>query len=209
MRISSVLLCLSCATGINSQSFYVAISQYPQLSSFASFYQNNFPVAGQLLTNSLTEPQTVLVPNNDAFIRFERENGYSITALSSAELSSLMQYHILVGSLTAANFSGTRGFTAPSLLTGEQYNNRSAGSALSSSFPSGTNVNGQVVFIQSRLQSGSPPAGLESLEVRSGLSSSANLTALDGVWDGGRFQMIDRYDRCNRSTRHETDDPDF
>ncbi|KAF8857792.1 FAS1 domain-containing protein, partial [Acephala macrosclerotiorum] len=191
------------------QSFYVAISQYPQLSSFASFYQNDFPAASQLLTNSSTEPLTVLVPNNDAFIRFENENGYAVTSLSSAELTSLIQYHVLVGSLTATNFTETRGLTAPSLLTGEQYDNRSAGSALLSTFPSGTNVEGQVVFIQSRLQSASKlliRAGLESLEVRSGLSSIANLTSLDGVWDSGRFQMIDRFltlpEHCSSTIRN-------
>jgi hypothetical protein len=82
-------------------------------------------------------------------------------------------------------------------LVGEQYNNRSAGAALSANFSNPASANGQVVFIQSGLQSSSKKfrvrgAGLQSLVVRSGLSSDANLTALDGIWDGGMFQMIDQ-----------------
>lgn len=196
MGITLSLLHFVWVAGTIAQSFFAAISQFPELSNFTSFYQENFPLASQLLTNSQFEPQTVLVPNNDAFLRYERENGYPITSLSSVELANLIRYHILVGSLTAANFSASRGLTAPSILTGEQYNNRSAGPALSSQFP-GVDANGQVVFIHSGLQSGGAKliqkAGLTSLKVRSGLSSDANLTVVDGIWDGGRFQMIDRW----------------
>lgn len=130
----AVLYLLSCATGTNAQSFFSAISQYPQLSNFTLFYQDNFPLASLLLTNSSTEPHTVLVPNNDAFINYERDHGYSVTSLSETELESLIQYHVLIGSLTSTNFSEPSGLTAPSLLVGEQYNNRSVGTALSSSF---------------------------------------------------------------------------
>lgn len=198
MQLSSTLLYLSCALGTGAQeSFYAATSQYPQLSNFTSFYENNFPLASQLLTTTATEPHTIFVPDNDAFARYERDNGYSITALSATELTSLIQYHVLVGTLSSANFSASSGLTVPSLLVGEQYNNRSAGAALSANISDPASANGQVVFIQSGLQSVTKKfrvrgAGLQSLEVRSGLSSDANLTALDGLWDGGMFQMIDR-----------------
>jgi len=147
----AVLYLLSCATGTNAQSFFSAISQYPQLSNFTLFYQDNFPLASLLLTNSSTEPHTVLVPNNDAFINYERDHGYSVTSLSETELESLIQYHVLIGSLTSTNFSEPSGLTAPSLLVGEQYNNRSVGTALSSSFGNALGVGGQVVFISPEL----------------------------------------------------------
>ncbi|KAH9203984.1 FAS1 domain-containing protein [Leptodontidium sp. 2 PMI_412] len=211
MQLSSTLLYLSCALGAGAQSFYAAISQNSQLSNFTSFFENNFPLASQLLTNSSTEPHTILVPNDNAFAKYESDNGYSITALSATELTSLIQYHVLVGRLSSANFSASRGLTAPSLLVGEQYNNRSAGTALSANFSNPASANGQVVFIQSGLQSSSKKfrvrgAGLQSLEVRSGLSSDANLTALDGIWDGGMFQMIDRFltlpEHCSATIRN-------
>jgi hypothetical protein len=198
MHLSTVVLCLlSCAPGTSAQSFYTAISQYPQLSNFTLFYQNNFPLASLLLTPSSTEPHTVLIPNNDAFTNYEHKHGYSVTYLSATELESLIRYHVLIGSLTSTNFSAPRGLTAPSLLVDQQYNNRSAGVGLSSSFGNATGVNGQVVFI-----SGPHPhsnkflvrkSGTQSLKVHTGLSSDANLTALDGIWDGGRFQEIDQY----------------
>lgn len=198
MQLSRALLILGCALDTCAPaSFYAAISQYSQLSNFASFYEDNFPLASQLLTNSSTEPHTILVPNNDAFAKYKRDNGYSITDLSETELTSLIQYHVLVGRLSRTDFLALRGLTAPSLLVGEQYNNRSAGAALSANFSNPASANGQVVFIQSGLQSSSKKfrvrgAALQSLVVRSGLSSDANLTALDGIWDGGMFQMIDQ-----------------
>ena len=199
MQLLITALCLlSCATGAGAQSFFDAISQYPQLSNFTLFYQDNFPIASQLLTNSSTEPRTVLIPNNNAFANFERDNGYPITELPGTELLSLIQYHVLVSSLTATNFSESRGLTVPSLLVGGQYNNRSAGMALSSSFGNDQGADGQVVFIRSGLQSSNKKflvrrSGAQSFGVHSGLSSDVNLTALDGVWDGGRFHEVDQF----------------
>src|SRR5438045_3324912 len=107
MQVSIALLyLLSCAS---AQSFYAAISNYPQLSNFTVFYQNNFHLASLLLTNLPANPRTVLVPNNNAFTNYEREHGYSVTALSEPELESLIRYHVLIGSLTSTNFSRPRG----------------------------------------------------------------------------------------------------
>jgi len=119
----------------------------------------------------------------------------SIWSLSAADLEALLQYHILVGKLTAANFSQPSGLTVPSLLTGEKYDNRSAGPELSSSFENTEHVNGQVVYISSAGQSGSRKltlrqSGTPDLQVRSGLGAEADLTPLDGVWDGGMFQEV-------------------
>jgi hypothetical protein len=198
MQLSTAVLYLfSCAAGTSAQSFYSAISKYPQLSNFTVFYHDNFPLASLLLTNSPTEPHTVLVPNNDAFTNYERDHGYPVTALSAPELESLIRYHVLVGSLTSTNFSGPRGLTAPTLLVGDQYDNRSTGAGLSSSFGNAKGVDGQVVFISSMPQPRSNKflerkASTHSFKVHTGLSSDVNLTPLDSVWDGGRFQEIDR-----------------
>lgn len=182
------LLCIGCASVAHTLSLLDAISVYPQLSNFTAFYQNNIEAANLLLTNSSTEPRTVLIPNNDAFANFELQYGVSIWSLSAADLEALLQYHILVGKLTAANFSQPSGLTVPSLLTGEQYDNRSAGPELSSSFGDTEHANGQVVYISSAGQSGTP-----DLQVRSGLGAEADLTPLDGVWDGGMFQEVGQF----------------
>lgn len=192
------LLCIGCASVAHTLSLLDAISVYPKLSNFTAFYQNNIEVANQLLTNSSTEPRTILIPNNDAFANFEPQYGVSIWSLSAADLKALLQYHILVGKLTAANFSQPSGLTVPSLLTGEQYNNRSAGPELSSSFGNTEHANGQVVYISSAGQSGSRKlafrqSGTSDLQVRSGLGAEADLTPLDGVWDGGMFQEVGQF----------------
>ena len=189
------LLCIGCASVGHTLPLLDAISVYPQLSNFTAFYQNNIEVANLLLTNSSTEPRTILIPNNDAFANFELQHGVSIWSLSAADLEALLQYHILVGKLTAANFSQPSGLTVPSLLTGQQYDNRSAGPELSSSFGNTEHANGQVVYISSAGQSGSRKlafrqSGTSGLQVRSGLGAEADLTPLDGVWDGGMFQEV-------------------
>jgi uncharacterized surface protein with fasciclin (FAS1) repeats len=189
------LLCIGCASVAHTLSLLDAISVYPQLSNFTAFYQNNIEAANLLLTNSSTELRTILIPNNDAFANFELQYGVPIWSLSAADLEALLQYHILVGKLTAANFSQPSGLTVPSLLTGEQYDNRSAGPELSSNFGNTEHANGQVVYISSAGQSGSRKlafrqSGTPDLQVRSGLGAEADLTPLDGVWDGGMFQEV-------------------
>jgi len=189
------LLCIGCASVAHTLSLLDATSVYPQLSNFSALYQNNIEVANLLLTNSSTEPRTILIPNNGAFANFGLQHGASIWSLPAADLEALLQYHILVGKLTAANFSQQSGLTVPSLLTGEQYDNRSAGPELFSSFGNTEHANGQVVYISSAGQSSSRKlalrqSGTSGLHVRSGLGAEADLMPLDGVWDGGMFQEV-------------------
>jgi uncharacterized surface protein with fasciclin (FAS1) repeats len=195
--LSASLLSLICVRHAAAQSFLSVISSYPQLSNFTSFYLDNFPLATLLLTNSSTEPRTVLVPNNDAFASYERYHGYSVTSLPPTDLESLIRYHTLVGYLTTKNFSEPRGLTAPSLLEGEQYNNRSAGAALESKFGEATYVRGQVVFISAESRPGGNrflvrQVGPASAIVKSGGGSELNLIPLDAAWDGGYVQEVDQ-----------------
>lgn len=58
------------------------------------------------------------------------------------------------------------------------------------------NHNGQVVFIAPNTTSTSfspRQLGSTGAYVQSGLGHQVNLTTIDGIWDGGMFQIIDGY----------------
>jgi uncharacterized surface protein with fasciclin (FAS1) repeats len=181
-----------------AQSFLTAISQFPQLSDFTTLMYDNPGLAGALLTSnasSLTQI-TVLVPDNSAFDKLEAKLGAPVGSLTVQQLEPILQYHLLVGKLTTNNFTVQNGTTVPTLLTGPKYNNRSAGAALGSSGASNDPHNGQVVFIQATSpkskrfivrQLTSPVA-----TVQGGLGHQINMTAVDGYWDGGVFQIVDK-----------------
>jgi uncharacterized surface protein with fasciclin (FAS1) repeats len=195
MRVSTAFLYICCASSAAGQSFLAAISAYPQLSNFTALFQNNPSLASKLLTGSALAPQTVLVPNNTAFLNYQSRTGMSISSLSSTELEPVLSYHVLVGQLTTPDFSHPQGLTAPSLLVGERYNNRSAGAGLSSvGGETSASHNGQVVFISRANLTNLftvRQLGSTTPTVESGLGNTVNLAALDGTWDGGRFQMVD------------------
>jgi len=197
------LLLVATAVPATAQTFLEAIGKIPTLSNFTSFYTANEVFASVFFGNKTLYPITVLVPNDNAFASYQALTGTPLTSLDPLELLTVIQYHTLVSSISKDNLTDSgsgSGLTAPTLLVSNQYNNRSAGSALAAKFGGPERANGQVVFI-----SGSGPAGLNRLllsrqggsssdTVRSGLSSTVNLTALDdsqGVWEGGRFHIID------------------
>lgn len=80
------------------------------------------------------------------------------------------------------------------------FNNRTAGGALGSTGADGDVHNGQVVFFQAKaggsknsirfvLRQLSDP----TVNAQGGLGHQINLTAVDGVWDGGFFQIVDKF----------------
>ena len=182
----------------DAQSFLTALSQFPQLSNFTTLMRNNPGLAGALLTSnasSLTQI-TVLVPDNSAFDKLEASLGAPIGSLSVTQLEPILQYHLLVGKLTANDFAAQNGTTVPTFLNGPKYNNRSAGAALGSSGATGDPHNGQVVFIQAispnskRFIVGRQASPIAT--VQGGLGHRINMTAVDGHWDGGVFQTVDK-----------------
>jgi uncharacterized surface protein with fasciclin (FAS1) repeats len=199
-----VLLLLITALQSSAQTFLSAISQVPTLSNFTAFYSSNEQFASAFFSNTSLYPITVLVPNDDAFAAYLQQTGVLLTQVPFETLLTLIQYHTLVSNLSNENFtSGTgglgSGLTTPTMLVNEQYNNRSAGSALASNFGGPERSKGQVVFItnsdtgtSTKLRL-SRQAGSAEAHVRSGLSSTVNITTLDeeGVWEGGRIHIID------------------
>jgi hypothetical protein len=159
----------------------------------------------QLTSNfSADLQQTVLVPNNDAFTKLEKKLGVPVNSLTVEQLEPILSYLVLVGSLTTVNFTAPQGLTTPTFLTGPTYNNRTAGPALGVADGDTSNPNnGQVVFIQA---APSPPSGSKRFTVRQGTQAKApqeivqgglghkiNMTAIDGYWNGGVFQIVDAY----------------
>jgi uncharacterized surface protein with fasciclin (FAS1) repeats len=187
----STLLVLSSALGANAKTFIEAIGSYPQLSNFTTFVKANEAVL-PLATNA---PLTVLVPDDNAFASYKQEYGVEITSLPLTELAPLFSYHLLVGALGRDNFTNPKGSTWPTLLTGEQYNNRSAGPALEDQTGSANRSGGQVLFVSDSASSSNKllvrQGGASSHPVKSGLNSSVNMTIVEESFDGGKFHIID------------------
>jgi uncharacterized surface protein with fasciclin (FAS1) repeats len=197
MQKITILILTSFPIVARGQSFLSAISAYPQFSNFSGIFQQNEAVASLLLSSSSNLPHTVLVPNNEAFANYQVKYGVLLTSLSPAEIETLVKYHVLVGKLTSANFTNPLGLVVPSLLEGPTYDNRSAGSALSSAFGNRNDTGGQVVFISTLVQTSkrsvfNRQSGLQDVKVHSGLSANTSLQVIDGIWDGGWFQGVNR-----------------
>ncbi|KAF2475794.1 FAS1 domain-containing protein [Lindgomyces ingoldianus] len=198
MHLSTVLL-LATAVSTNAQSLLEAISHITELSNFTAFYSANEAFANALFGNESLYPITVLVPNNKAFAAYQEKYGISLTDASPQALLPLVQYHTLVSSLNKDNFTSGSGATTPTLLVDKQYNNRSVGTSMAAKYGGAERSSGQVVFIKQTSGSTSKfrlsrQAGGSTESVRSGLSSSVNMTALDdseNTWKGGKFHIID------------------
>lgn len=189
------LLCVASA-----QTFLQAISQYPQLANFTTLMTANPGLAGALLTSNATSltKTTVLVPDNSAFDKLQTLLGVPVGSLSVAQLEPVLSYHVLVNELTTDNFTVANGTTEPTFLTGPLYNNRTAGDALGSSGADGDPKNGQVVFIEAKDEPGEArrltvrQLPRPDVEVQGGLGHIINLTSVNGAWDGGVFQIVDK-----------------
>ncbi|RDW82984.1 hypothetical protein BP5796_04475 [Coleophoma crateriformis] len=181
---------------VRAQSFLEAIGAYPQLSNFTSLLTNYPVLASSLLSASAISPQTVMVPDNTAFLKYENSTGISISAIPTDDLVPVVDYHILSGLYLSQNFATPQGITVPTYLVGPQYNNRTAGAALSSVGATNGSHDGQVVFIAPKTN-GSTLLGRQlssaGVVVQSGRKQQVNLTAIDGVWDGGSFHIVDGF----------------
>ncbi|KAF2180608.1 FAS1 domain-containing protein [Zopfia rhizophila CBS 207.26] len=199
MHLPTFFLLSSAALSASAQTLLEAISNYPQLSNFTAFYSSNEVFANALFGNKSLYPITVLVPDDNAFAAYQKKTNISLTQVSPSILLPLVQYHTLVSSLGKDNFTNPAGTTAPTLLTGEQYNNRTVGSQMAAKFGGQEKSQGQVVFVKSKGSSSTKfilrQAGSASTDsIRSGMSSSVNMMVLEGkegTWDGGKFHIID------------------
>ncbi|KAF2663352.1 FAS1 domain-containing protein [Microthyrium microscopicum] len=188
MKLQSVLLT---TIGLASaQDLLSALSGYPDTSTFATY----IPEIANDLNTTAGQKYTVLIPSNEAFTKFAARHG-AIDTLPADTRKAYLRYHVLASSLTSTNFSQPQGLTVPTLLTDTKFNNRSAGDALTKIY--GERAAGQVLYIAKNVNATSGYAyrvrrqSSGNTEVRGGLASDSQLTAIDGTWSGGTFQLID------------------
>ncbi|KAK0623871.1 FAS1 domain-containing protein [Immersiella caudata] len=160
-----------------------ALAQYPSLSTLRQLVNQEPKLINTLFGNN--KNFTVLAPSNEAFTQYTADNHRQLADVGAELLSNTLSYHILAGGLPYARFDslGARGLTVPTLLTGELYNNRSAGVSLAASF--GPGASGQVVLIQKNATDG-------YVQVQASQQQHVNLTGLDKQWSGGYIHMVDK-----------------
>ncbi|KAL2873163.1 hypothetical protein SGCOL_011674 [Colletotrichum sp. CLE4] len=178
------------------QSLSTALSSHADLSTFNGIL-NSYPSIISNITAGTKNKVTLLVPTNDAFTNFLQQTNISeITQLPVSQLLTVFRYHTLDAPLTASNFSAPRGITIPTKLRDELFNLRTPGPAMIDQY--GDDAKGQVLFISPSTinptkfrvrQATSSDDHTASL--RGGLGETAELTSIDGVWDGGYFQSVD------------------
>ncbi|EQB57267.1 fasciclin domain-containing protein [Colletotrichum gloeosporioides Cg-14] len=175
----------------STQSLIDALGNYSDLSSFQSILKN----APGLIAANAQRGATVLVPTNEALETYVKQNNATnISQLPLEKLSSIFQYHTLDAALTSANFSVPKGLTVPTKLTDKANNLRSPGPALLRQF--GAEATGQVLYISKETSASSSKFRVrqgtsgEKSELQAGLGQTGELTGIDGVWNGGYFQVV-------------------
>lgn len=193
MKLIRLLALLVEVSTVSAQSLLNATANYSQLSDFRQLLMTNPNAASRLLTNvtlSADQKITVLIPNNDAFTRYQRNNGMPVSALASSDLANVLDYHSLQGSLSSSDLQQPMGLVAATALTNQTYDNRGLAS-------SGAKIP-QVVYISSvntangtvttlKGQTTSPGA---TFDIKSGEGLQTTLEPVNGAWSGGLFQIV-------------------
>lgn len=178
-------------------SLQLALEVYDQLTTFAGILAQNPRLFDLVINPNTTSNITVLAPTNDAITTFLQTAGVNkLDEIPTADLYALLQYHVLDAPMTSANLSLPHGITVPTTLRDSQFDNRTAGPQITNLF--GPGATGQVVFVSqkavtgiTRLKARKTLSG-SPLNIRGGLGDTGGLTAIDGTWDGGYFQAVDR-----------------
>ncbi|OHW94503.1 fasciclin domain-containing protein [Colletotrichum incanum] len=178
------------------QSLSDALSKHADLSAFNQLL-SSYPSIIDNVTAGAENKITLLVPTNDALANFlKQSNASDMSQLPVDQVLTVFKYHTMDAPLTAMNFSSPKGITVPTKLRDELYNLRSPGPALISQY--GDEAQGQVLYVSRdtinpaklRVRQGSSSDD-NTANLRAGLGQTAELTAIDGEWDGGYFQSID------------------
>jgi Fasciclin domain len=161
----------------NLSQFRILVAYYPEV-----FHGLTGNVTGQ-------SPKTILIPSDTAFEEYEHTKNATLTTLDKLILETLFSYHSLKGNWKSGDLQGPQsksrgGFLSSTDLTDPEYDNRGLSSA------DGSGALPQVVVIQS---GGDELARRRAatVQVRSGAGQIVNLTAVDGKWSGGTFQIVD------------------
>lgn len=183
-----------------SQSLLDATASYSQLSTFRALLLASPALALNYTRSEGSGSQkTLLLPSNIAFDTYFSVFGTEFTSLPPATLAATFAYHTLNASYTSTNFKSNDGVLAQTRLSEDKYNHRNGSG-------------GQVLFIGDSGSTGgsgkrdAPPGSTfkvfplggrqdnqmgSTANVTSGLGSTVVLHAVDGTWDGGKFQIVD------------------
>jgi len=175
-------------------SLAAAVSNYTELSTFSQVLTTFPTLLTQLVPADLGLRVTILIPSNSAFEKFTKSSGQAATSLPLSQLTAVFQYHILAAQMTSKNFTSSKsGIVVPTLLREKLYNNRTAGQALVNTFGAAA-AEGNVVYVSPdpiskaklKIRQSSP-----SVNIRGGLGATSSISAIDGEFNGGAFQIID------------------
>ena len=188
MTLSSLVQLFLTAATVQAQSLLDATAQYPQLSDFNELLSTFPDIAAGLLTNISTgsSRQTILVPSNDAFDDYQRQNGASVGSLSSPDVGNILNYHTLPGALSSSDIQQPNGLVAETALRNLTYARRENATDAGDSLP-------QVVYISStetalgRKIKARQISALNSVDLRSGEGNDVELEQTPGNWSGGVF----------------------
>jgi hypothetical protein len=183
----------------SAQGLSTALSSHPEVSTFRGLIDQVPGGVSSLLPSGISANSskgvTVLVPSNTAFSTFlSASNLTNITSVPLNQLVNIMFYHIMYAKLTSANFSSPNGLIVPTLLKDQQYNNRSAGTELINQYGADA-AQGNVLYVSKdpvnpvRFMVRQQGSGIA---LRGGMGKGATMQAVDGAWDLGYFQIIDR-----------------
>ncbi|KAL8891234.1 MAG: hypothetical protein Q9192_005773 [Flavoplaca navasiana] len=194
MTLSSLVQLFLTAATVQAQSLLDATAQYPQLSDFNELLSTFPDIAAGLLTNISTgsSQQTILVPSNDAFDDYQRQNGASVGSLSSPDVGNILNYHTLPGALSSSDIQQPNGLVAETALRNSTYARRENATDAGDSLP-------QVVYISStetalgRKIKARQISALSSVDVRSGEGNEVELEQTPGNWSGGVFYVVNGF----------------
>jgi hypothetical protein len=170
-----------------------AIASYKQLSTFQGILQANPSFIGTIIPDSTTK-YTVLIPNDDAFMKYANQTNQTLTSMPVNTLLLIFKYHVMAAEMTKANSTTAQGLIVPTLLKDERYNNRTPGDALINAYGADAAA-GQVLFVS---RDPINPVKLRvrqngNLNLRGGKGLGAGLQLVDGQWNRGYFQIVDTY----------------
>lgn len=172
-----------------SQSLMQATENRSDLSTFRQLLINNPGPARTLLSETPVAPgdeKTLLLPNNDAFIKYAQQNGQTVQGSPEVILSALLSYHTLNGGLTDEQLNQPGGMTAPSGLLDDTYNHRVLVNETAQP------QDGQIVLITQVAGLGQFPARANNpIYAQSGLGNQISVDQASSGWTGGLFHVVD------------------
>ncbi|KAL8673190.1 MAG: hypothetical protein Q9168_002382 [Polycauliona sp. 1 TL-2023] len=194
MKLPVLVKILVTAGTVQAQSLLNVTARYSQLSNFNELLSSFPDVAAGLLTNisASSSRQTILIPSNEAFDNYHRQNGANVSSLSSSDVGNILNYHTLQGALSSSDIQQPNGLVSETALRDPTYARRENATDAGDSLP-------QVVYISStetaagRKIKARQVNALSSADVRSGEGNDVELEQQPGNWTGGVFYVVNGF----------------